>query len=322
MKKQKVLVILKPDCLERQLEDLVLSRIEAVDLKILHQERRFLSENEIRQIYEEYSQSDTFQALVSYMLSGQCLILLLEGPDAVRLVNQLKGRTGSGKGIRGELAENYIRNIMHSAETEFKTSKEIRIFFKEAQIIMQPNKVILGLSGMSECGKSSAGLYFDARGVKRLKIAQILDLVRIEHDSGCSLKEFVDRAIRDKPDWLRMAFADKLLDEMDRLGIRCCSLESMGDPEMVRYLRSRFPGEFFSVYIDAAQDKRLEHQMIREGLSDVEAAKSILIPKDEFKVKFWRMPDIMAIADVVVDNNGTLEGFQQQLEAILDKYAR
>ena len=245
------------------------------------------------------------------------MILLLSGLDAVSVMTKLKGRTGSGKGIRGMYAENFIQNIIHSPETALKASREISIFFPSEVISMQENKVIFGLSGMTECGKSTAGIYFDAHGVKRLKIIQILDLVRQENDPGNDTITFINAALKDRGEWLRLAFADKLLEEMHRLGIRYCSLESMGDPEMVRYLRSRFPGEFFSVFIDASLEERLKHQMVRENLTDIDEAKKILLPKDEFKVSFWKMPDIKTIADVVVDNNGTLKTFKERLNALL-----
>lgn len=320
MTEQKVLVILKPDCIERKLDGEILASLRQSGFKVLRQELRLLEENEVANLYQEYSQTDTFQELVDYMLSGPSMILLLSGHNAVATMTCLKGRTGSGKGIRGKYAENFIRNIIHSAETGFKTEREISLFFKSEETTMQKNKVIFGLSGMTECGKSTAGMFFDSHNVKRLKIVKILDLVRLDQNSDVNIGTFVDNAIKDNPEWLRMAFADKLLEEMDRLGIRYCSLESMGDPEMVRYLRSRFPGEFFSIYIDASLEKRLEHQMIRENISDIEKAKSILMPKDEFKVSFWKMPDIKSIADVVIDNNGALEAFKAQLESLLSKY--
>ena len=317
---QKVLVILKPDCVERGLELEVLKILNSAGLHVLKQELRRLEREEILKLYEEYSRSDTFHVLVSYMLSGPCLIILLSGSNAVRTVSSLKGRTGSGKGIRGKYAENFIKNVIHSAETELKTSREILMFFKTEEINMPKNKVIFGLSGMTECGKSTAGIYFDSHHVMRLKIVKLLELVRLEQDHGVSTQVFVDNAIKDRPDWLRLVFADKLLEEMNRLGIRYCSLESMGDPEMVTYLRARFPGEFFSLYIDATLEQRLKLQMIRKGLTDLEEAKRILTPKDEFKANFWHMPDIKPIADVIIDNNGTLQSFEAQLAALLAKH--
>lgn len=314
------MVILKPDCIERGLESEVLRIIEDSGLQILRKEYRRLEEEEVLRLYEEFSQSDTFHLLISYMLSGPCLILLIFGSNAVRKVSDLKGRTGSGKGIRGKYAESFIRNIIHSAETELKTCREILMFFKAEEVNMHKNRVIFGLSGMTECGKSTAGIYFDSHHVKRLKIVKLLDLVRAEQSQETSTQVFVDNAIKERPDWLRQAFADKLLEELDRLGVRYCSLESMGDPKMVKYLRARFPAEFFSIFIDATLEQRLKLQMIRKGLTNLEDAKRILVPKDEFKTNFWHMPDIRPIADIIIDNNGTLHDFHNQLAVLLVKH--
>jgi nucleoside diphosphate kinase/dephospho-CoA kinase len=317
MSVQKVLVILKPDCIQRGLADKIELILTDAGLTIVRREFRYLTNREVLVLYKEHERIDTYPELVSYMLSGQSVILILSGADAVEKVRHLKGRTGSGKGIRGLYAENFIRNIIHSAETTYKTGKEIKMFFPEEDISMNNKKVMFGLSGMTECGKSTAGEYFNSKGVRRLKIIKVLDLVRAEHNPEKELNQFVDDAIKNDPNWLRQAFADKLLEEMDRLHIQYCSLESMGDPEMVYYLRARFPSEFFSIYIDASLEKRIEHQMIRKNLTDVEEAKEILVPKDRFKEDFWHMPDIMDIADVVIDNNGTLSEFTSKLDELL-----
>jgi len=245
--------------------------------------------------------------------------------NAVAKVNELKGRAGSGKGIRGKYAESFIRNVIHAAETEVKANREIGIFFPDEfkEDIMVKKKIIFGLSGMTESGKSTAGMYFDRYGVKRLKIAQLLDYVRQEENLEFkSVDEFVNEMLRRNPEWLRMAFADMLLKKMAEMNIRSCSLESMGDPEMVKYLKRRFQDEFISIYIEASLDKRIQHQIIRKGLKvlDIEEAKRILLPKDEFKINFWQMPKIKEIADVVVDNNGSLEQFFAQLDSLLKRY--
>ncbi|OGN27299.1 MAG: hypothetical protein A2941_00370 [Candidatus Yanofskybacteria bacterium RIFCSPLOWO2_01_FULL_49_17] len=145
-------------------------------------------------------------------------------------------------------------------------------------------------------------------------------MVRAEHRPDLSVDEFVDDTIKNNPSWLRQAFADKLLEEMGRLQTRYCSLESVGDPEMVHYLRARFPGEFFSVYIEASLEKRLEHQMIRKDITDIEEAGRILVPKDQFKENFWHMADIRGIADVVVENSSTLDEFKSKLGELLQRH--
>jgi len=313
---------LKPDCLQRGLEGEIVIKLENSGFQVLQKVVRMLEKDEVLNLYKEHFATSTFPDLVEYMLSGPSMILLLTGIDAIARMSQLKGRTGSGRGIRGMYAENFIRNIIHSAETELKTGREISMFFKLEDVTMLKNrkKVIFGLSGMTECGKSTAGMFFDAHGVKRIKMINVLDLLRAETEPNLDLETFVNREIKQNPVQLRQLFTDKLLAEMDRTGIRFCSLESMGDPEMVLYLRARLPGEFFSLYVDASLEKRLQHQMIRKNLTDLEEAKRILIPKDDFKTTFWKMPQIMGIADVVVDNNGTLEAFQMELESLLEQH--
>jgi len=157
---QKVLVILKPDCGQRGLDNEIVSILEQVGLVVLRKDARCLTEREVLFLYDEHKQTSTFPDLVSYMVSGQSMILVMSGIDAVAKVTRLKGRTGSGKGIRGMYAENFIRNIIHSAETVYETNGEVVMFFPDEDISMNEKKVIFGLSGMTECGKSTAGEYF------------------------------------------------------------------------------------------------------------------------------------------------------------------
>lgn len=320
MDKQKTLVILKPDCVQGGLVDEILSVLGNSGLSVLKREDRILAESELILIYREHENNEIFPDLISYMLSGQSVILILSGVDSVSKIRQLKGRTGSGKGIRGKYSLDFLRNVIHSAETIHKTNNEIKIFFPMEDLNMNSKKVIFGLSGMTESGKSTAGMYFDLKGVKRLKIVKILDKVRLEHKPQMTTDDFVSDSLKNEPDWLRQSFADRLLEEMSELGIQYCSLESMGDPGMVAYMRSRFPGEFFCIYVDATLKKRLQHQMIRKNLTDIEEAKKILIPKDEFKETFWEMPEIKEIADVIIDNNGSISEFESQLDDLLQKH--
>jgi nucleoside-diphosphate kinase len=318
---QKVLVILKPDCLSRGLMEEVESLLIAEDFVVVQREIRPLLTREVLFLYEEYSRTETFPILCSYMQSGPSLILVLSAEAAVAKMMGLKGRTGSGRGIRGKYAENFIRNIIHSAETPLKTSREIALFFPNENLQMNKKKTIIGLSGLSESGKSSAGEYFDSRGVRRIKIVHLMELLRLRNQPAMTIGEFVESSVKFNSEWLRMAFVDILLEEMARLDIHACSIESLGDPLTVRYLQERLPEEFISVYIEAGSEKRLQHQMIRENLTDPKKAEAIMLPKDQFKEDFWHMSAIKEIADVVIVNEGTFEEFKAQLEQLLVRYS-
>jgi len=315
---QKLLVILKPDCLQKGLVENVTAQICERGLQVTRSETRLLERSELLALYEEVEGEDFFEELLTYMQEGPSWILVVEGEQAISEMSSLKGRTGSGKGIRGLYAESFIRNLIHSAESPYKAAREVTFFFPEEGAEMNGKIIMLGLSGMTECGKSSAGVYFDSVGVKRVKMVKIMERIWRENPGDFEdVGSFGDYMLKHRPEWYRLAFADMLLKVMAEEGFTACSLESMGDPAMVEYLHARFPGEFFSLYIDADLEKRLDHQMIREDLTDREKAKSILLPKDDFKSNFWHMEEIKPIADFVIDNNGTYDEFIAQLDNVL-----
>lgn len=315
---QKLLVILKPDCVERGLADEVILLITERGLRVSNSDTRVLERSELLSLYEEVREESFFEDLLSYMQEGPSRILVVEGEHAISELSDLKGRTGSGRGIRGKYAESFIRNLVHSAESPFKASREVRLFFPKEGVEMNSKMLMLGLSGMTECGKSSAGLYFDTIGIKRVKMVKIMERLWHEHPGTFEdVGSFGNYMLKHRPEWFRLAFADMLLKVMAEEKFTACSLESMGDPAMVEYLHARFPGEFFSLYVDATLEKRLEHQIIRENLSTLEEARAILLPKDDFKSNFWHMEDIKPLADYVIDNNGTYEEFIARLNDAL-----
>mgnify|MGYP001607245295 CR=1 FL=1 len=177
MSQQKVVVILKPDCQERSLGDEIKNMIRESGLEIVRSVKKVFSKDEMRQFYQEHALTETFDTLLHYMTSGPSEIMLVVGERAIPKMASLKGRTGSGKGIRGRLAEGFIRNLVHSAETEAKAAHNISLFFPEEKVGLVLKKTIFGLSGMTESGKSTAGAYFDKRGVRRLKIVDIMLLI-------------------------------------------------------------------------------------------------------------------------------------------------
>ncbi len=59
--------------------------------------------------------------------------------------------------------------------------------------------------------------------------------------------------------------------------------------------------------------------MQREGVGREEAL-AIMQPKDEFKEREYQVPQLLKMADVVIDNNGTRQQLCEQLDLLISKY--
>ena len=87
---EKVLVILKPDCLKRKLENQIISSIlisglYAEDAKVLILDGQFLEV-----MYKGLQLEHFYQDLVNFMRSGPCMAMLVTGTEAVERMNRLK----------------------------------------------------------------------------------------------------------------------------------------------------------------------------------------------------------------------------------------
>ena len=90
-------------------------------------------------------------------------------------------------------------------------------------------------------------------------------------------------------------------------------------PSLARALRGAFRKKLIIIYVDISQEIRLQRQMIRQNLKTIEEAKKYLLPRDEDKIK-WGALRIKEMADVVIDNPGTLSDLHRQLDQMIAKY--
>lgn len=181
-------------------------------------------------------------------------------------------------------------------------------------------KRVFLIAGMSESGKSSCGRYLETMGIPRLKIISFLkDIMEREGATG-SFVDWNNKNTTERPEWVHQEFTKEFVARMSADKIECCALESLYGPELGVYMKSILGDDkVVIVYIDMDVNVRIQRQMIRENLVSMEEAKAFLLPRDEIK-KAWRVPEIKNIADVIIDNSGTIEELHQKVKEMVNKY--
>ncbi len=138
-KHHKTLVLLKPDALQRGLIGEIISRLEARGLKIVAMKMLHMDEELAKRHYEIHKDKPFFQGLVSYITASPIIAAILEGENAVETVRATIGETDPARAmpgtIRGDLAMDVARNLIHSSDSEKSAEKEIDIFFSEEEIL-------------------------------------------------------------------------------------------------------------------------------------------------------------------------------------------
>lgn len=175
--KERTLVIIKPDGVQRTLVGEIISRIEKTGLKFVALKMILASE---KQCWEHYNKDeewfekkgslilkerqdrgmavdksaleygkDIIKQLVSFMTSGPVIAMIIEGNQSVGIVKKLVGSTEPSTSdvgtIRGDLTvDSYalagidgraVRNLIHCTDKPEEADREIKLWFKDEEII-------------------------------------------------------------------------------------------------------------------------------------------------------------------------------------------
>ena len=130
---QKTYVMIKPDAVARGYVGAIVSRFEAVGLRIERMEFGMVSAGEASANYAEHEGKPFYEGLVSYITSGPVVKMVVSGPEAVAVCRKLMGATNPADAapgtIRGDFGLTLDANVIHGSDSPASAEREIAIFF-------------------------------------------------------------------------------------------------------------------------------------------------------------------------------------------------
>jgi nucleoside-diphosphate kinase len=133
MNAQKTLAIIKPDAVNRGLVGEITRLYEIKGLKICQMKMLIAPESVLEAHYFEHIGKPFYENLISFMRSGPLVALVLEGPDAIKVVRKINGATDHLEAeygtVRGLYALDLTQNCVHGSDSEENAMKEIAIWF-------------------------------------------------------------------------------------------------------------------------------------------------------------------------------------------------
>jgi len=136
---KQTLVLLKPDALERGLVGEIISRLEGQGLKIVAMKMTWVDGALAKRHYAVHEGKPFFEGLVEFITSRPIIAAIFEGEDAVAVVRSTMGETDPARAapgtIRGDLAQDIGRNLIHGSDSEETAEKEIDLFFSKSEIL-------------------------------------------------------------------------------------------------------------------------------------------------------------------------------------------
>ena len=132
---EQTLSIIKPDAVERNLDNKIKSFFEKNNLKILKSKKVKISKEEASEFYKVHQTKPFYNELCNYLSSGPIVVMILEGENAVSKNRQLMGATDPLKAEEGTLRKMYgisiDKNSVHGSDSLENGKKEIDFFFNE-----------------------------------------------------------------------------------------------------------------------------------------------------------------------------------------------
>ena len=130
---EQTLSIIKPDDVERNLENKIKSFFEDKNLKVLKSKKIKISKDEASEFYKVHQTKPFYDILCDYLSSGPIIVMILEGDNAVSKNRELMGATDPLKAEEGTLRKMYgisiDKNSVHGSDSVANAKTEIDFFF-------------------------------------------------------------------------------------------------------------------------------------------------------------------------------------------------
>ena len=131
---EQTLSIIKPDAVERNLDNKIKSFFQKNKLKILKSKKVKISREEASEFYKVHQTKPFYNDLCNYLSSGPIVVMILEGENAVSKNRQIMGATDPLKAEEGTLRKMYgisiDKNSVHGSDSSENAKNEINFFFK------------------------------------------------------------------------------------------------------------------------------------------------------------------------------------------------
>ena len=131
---ERTLSIIKPDAVERNLDNKIKEIFLNNNLKIIDNKKIQISKEEAEKFYKVHQSKPFYNDLCSYLSSGPIIVMILEGENAIKKNRDLMGATDPKKAENGTIRNLYgisiDKNSIHGSDSVENAKIEINFFFK------------------------------------------------------------------------------------------------------------------------------------------------------------------------------------------------
>ena len=132
---EKTLSIIKPDAVERNLENEIKQMFVKDGFKISKEKKIQIEKSEAENFYKVHETKPFYNDLCDYLSSGPIVVMILEKENAILGNRELMGATNPKEAKPGTIREKYgisiDKNSVHGSDSVENAKIEIDFFFKD-----------------------------------------------------------------------------------------------------------------------------------------------------------------------------------------------
>ena len=132
---EQTLSIIKPDAVERNLENEIKEIFKNNKFNILKEKKIQITKSEAEQFYKVHETKPFYNDLCAYLSSGPIVVMVLEKENAVLRNRDLMGATNPKDAEEGTIRKKYgisiDKNSVHGSDSVENAKIEIDFFFKD-----------------------------------------------------------------------------------------------------------------------------------------------------------------------------------------------
>ena len=132
---EQTLSIIKPDAVERNLQEQIKSEFKNNGFEILKEKKIHISKDEAEKFYKVHESKPFYKDLCSYLSSGPIVVMSLQKENAVLENRKLMGATNPKDAEEGTLRKKFgisiDKNSVHGSDSIENAKIELDFFFKD-----------------------------------------------------------------------------------------------------------------------------------------------------------------------------------------------
>ena len=132
---EKTLSIIKPDAVERGLENEIKQLFKENGFKIIKEKKIQLEKSEAEIFYKVHETKPFYNDLCSYLSSGPIVVMVIEKNNAIMDNRKLMGATNPKEAEDGTIRKKFgisiDKNSVHGSDSQENAKIEIEFFFKD-----------------------------------------------------------------------------------------------------------------------------------------------------------------------------------------------